>query len=107
MLSQQHDSSGIDAATLEAELKAAQEATLKLSAGVDLLADEIRLEQQLAALDEEMPDDEDGGAPADDDDELDIEPDELAELEGELQVKGFTTEAWVLPAFRHLKANEG
>ncbi|EFJ40331.1 hypothetical protein VOLCADRAFT_99898 [Volvox carteri f. nagariensis] len=84
----QQPGTGIDDSTLEAELRAAHENALKLTAGVDLLADELRLEQQLAALDGEPLDDENNGGVAGQDDDLDLDaldPEELAELEGELQ----------------------
>ncbi|GIL92221.1 hypothetical protein Vretifemale_19783 [Volvox reticuliferus] len=82
-----------DENALEAELRAAHESAAKLVAGVDLLADELRLEQRLAALDDEdvTIDSHDVAHQyklvADDDDlDLDaLDPEELAELEGELQ----------------------
>ncbi|GLI61510.1 hypothetical protein VaNZ11_003890 [Volvox africanus] len=78
---------------LEAELQAAHENVAKLVAGVDLLADELRLEQQLAALDDDdiVIDGRDAtnqvkfAADVDDLDLDALDPEELAELEGELQ----------------------
>ncbi|GIL54447.1 hypothetical protein Vafri_9982 [Volvox africanus] len=82
-----------DTDALAAELQAAHENASKLVAGVDLLTDELRLEQQLAALDDEdiIMDGSDATNQyklATDVDDLDLDaldPEELAELEGELQ----------------------
>eukprot|EP00198_Chlamydomonas_reinhardtii_P006106 XP_001695442.1 predicted protein [Chlamydomonas reinhardtii] len=79
---------------LEAELRAAQETAMKIASGVDLLDQELKLEAQLAALDDEGIDDDAGGAggtegeEAGDDADGDLEgldEEELAQLQDELR----------------------
>ena len=76
---------------LEAELKAAHDAAAKATSGLDLLEAELRLQAQLAAIDDEALEDGTGGegedaADGDDDDGLD-DPEMLQELEAELQAR--------------------
>lgn len=92
---------------LEAELRAAQETAMKIASGVDLLDQELKLEAQLAALDDEGIDDDAGGAggtegeEAGDDADGDLEgldEEELAQLQDELRVSWGTGAAG---DFRH------